>query len=251
MRTGIFAYLKSKKQKAVNDSVPSFGKSVLEAVKNSKGTTEEELAVEMKGVLDSMSILKDCEAKDKLVDVVKDCFDNKDMAIADEEELTATLDSMWIDIHGDSLSEIAKAFAKLGKPAVQAPAPAEDSANKDSEPEGEEGDNKDSENAEGEGKDSKSDKDEGEEENKDSDPDDKKDKKDKDKDGCNKDSAPEVANKDDIKTVLDSMLKPMVEAIVKDCLGIKEDSHPKVEGAELDSVNKGNVEAFDYNSFLE
>ena len=248
MRTGIFAYLKSKKQKAVNDSVPSFGKSVLEAVKNSKGTTEEEVVLEMKGVLDSMSILKDCEAKDKLVDVVKDCFDNKDMAIADEEELTATLDSMWIDIHGDSLSEIAKAFAKLGKPAVQAPAPAEDSANKDSEPEGEEGDNKDSENAEGEEKDSKSDKDEGEEENKDSDPDDKKDK---DKDGCNKDSAPEVANKDDIKTALDSMLKPMVEAIVKDCLGIKEYSHPKVEGAELDSVNKGNVEAFDYNSFLE
>ena len=240
MRTGIFAYLKSKKQKAVNDSVPSFGKSVLEAVKNSKGTTEEELAVEMKGVLDSMSILKDCEAKDKLVDVVKDCFDNKDMAIANESELTATLDSMWIDIHGDSLSEIAKAFAKLGKPAVTAPDPAEDSANKDSEPD-------DKEEGE-ENKDSKSDKDEGEEENKDSDPDDKEGK---DKDGCNKDSVPEVVNMDAIKTALDGMLKPMVEAIVKDCLGIKNDSHPKVEGAELDSVNKGNVEPYDYNSFLE
>jgi hypothetical protein len=247
MRTGIFAYLKSKKQKAVNDSVPSFGKSVLEAVKNSKGTTEEELAVEMKGVLDSMSILKDCEAKDKLVDVVKDCFDNKDMAVADEGELVATLDAMWIDIHGDSLSEIAKAFAKLGKPAVQAPAPAEDSANKDSEPD-DEGANKDSENQEGEEKDSKSEKDEGEEENKDSEAD-KKDKE--EKDGCNKDSAPEVANMDAIKTALDGMLKPMVEAIVKDCLGIKENSHPQVEGAELDSVNKGNAEAYDYSSFLE
>ena len=250
MRTGIFAYIKSKKQKAVNDSVPSFGKSVLEAVKNSKGTTEEEVALEMKGVLDSMSILKDCEAKDKLVDVVKDCFDNKDMAVADEGELVATLDAMWIDIHGDSLSEIAKAFAKLGKPAVSAPAPAEDSANKDSEPEDKEEENKDSSDKEDgeENKDSKSDKDEGEEENKDSEAD-KKDKE--EKDGCNKDSAPEVANMDAIKTALDGMLKPMVEAIVKDCLGIKEDSHPKVKGAELDSVNKGNVEAFDYNSFLE
>ena len=56
---------------------------------------------------------------------------------------------------------------------------------------------------------------------------------------------------DAIKTALDSMLKPMVEAIVKDCLGIKEDSHPKIEGAELDSVNKGNAEAYDYSSFLE
>ena len=113
MRTGIFAFLKSKKQ-AVNDSNFSFGKTVLEAVKNSKGTTEEELAGEMKGVLDSMSILKDCEAKTKLVDVVKDCFDNKEMALADEAELTATLDSMWIDIHSDSLGEIAKAFAVTG-----------------------------------------------------------------------------------------------------------------------------------------
>ena len=145
------------------------------------------------------------------------------------------------------MSEIAKAFAKLGKPAVQAPSPAEDSANKDSEPD-EEGANKDSENQEGEEKDSKSEKDEGEEENKDSEAD-KKDKE--EKDGCNKDSAPEVVNQDTIKTALDSMLKPMVEAIVKDCLGIKEDSHPKVEGAELDSANKGNVEPYDYNSFLE
>jgi hypothetical protein len=32
----------------------------------------------MKGVLDSMSVLKDCEAKDTLMDVVKDCFDNND-----------------------------------------------------------------------------------------------------------------------------------------------------------------------------
>ena len=236
MRTGIFAYLKSKKQKAVNDSVPSFGKSVLEAVKNSKGTTEEELAVEMKGVLDSMSILKDCEAKDKLVDVVKDCFDNKDMAIAEEKELTATLDSMWIDIHGDSLKEMAKAFAKLAEPAPSK----EEGATTDSEPK--EDEPKDSEPKEDEPKDSEP----KEDEPKDSEP-----KEEKKKDGCNKDSAPEVANMDAIKTALDGMLKPMVEAIVKDCLGIKNDSHPKVEGAELDSVNKGNVEPYDYNSFLE
>jgi hypothetical protein len=81
MRTGFFAFLSSKK--AVNkDSAPSFGKEVLEAVKNSKGTTEEEIAGEMKGVLDSMSELKDCDAKDTLMNVVKDCFDNKDKVLA-------------------------------------------------------------------------------------------------------------------------------------------------------------------------
>ena len=217
MRTGIFAFLKSKKQ-AVNDSSFSFGKTVLEAVKNSKGTTEAELEKEMKGVMDSMTILKDCEAKTKLMDVVKDCFDNKDMAIADEAELTATLDSMWIDIHSDSLGEIAKAFEKLGKKAEK---PA-DEAVKDSKDEEDEDKNKDSADKEG--------------------------KKDKDeKDGCNKDSA--FMTKDDMLTALKAELAPMVADAVKECLGLK-DGKSSVEGSELDSMEKEVVKR-DYTTFLE
>lgn len=236
MRTGIFAWLASKKQKAVNDSAPSsFGKEVLEAVKNSKGTTEEELAGEMKGVLDSMSILKDCEAKTKLVEVVKDCFDNKKMALDNEEELTATLDSMWIDIHGDSLSEIAKAFAKLGKKPEEK---TESAVN-------------DSEKTEGEEKDSTDKPKEGEEKDSTDKPKEGEDEGNKNKDGCNKDSVP-FATKDDILAVLDSQLEPMVMKAVKKCLGIKEDTKPSVEGSELDSANKGNAcVTRDYTSFLE
>ena len=240
MRTGIFAFLKSKK-KAVNDSDFSFGKTVLEAVKNSKGTTEEELAGEMKGVLDSMSILKDCEAKTKLVDVVKDCFDNKEMAIADEAELTATLDSMWIDIHSDSLGEIAKAFEKLGKKAEKpAEAGVSDSAdeededkNKDSADKGEENKNKDSK----DGEDKDKNKDSADEED-----------KDKNKDGCNKDSDPMVAVKDDILKAIKAEITPMVADAVKECLGLKE-GKPSVEGSELDSMENEVVR--DYTSFLE
>ena len=236
MRTGIFAWIASKKQKAVNDSAPSsFGKEVLEAVKNSKGTTEEELASEMKGVLDSMSVLKDCEAKTKLVEVVKDCFDNKKMALENEEELTATLDSMWIDIHSDSLGEIAKAFAKLGKKPEEKTEPAVNDSEKT------EGEEKDSEDKpeEGEEKDSTDKLEEGEDEGN------------KNKDGCNKDSVP-FATKDDILAVLDSQLEPMVMKAVKKCLGIKEDAKPSVEGSELDSANKGNAcVTRDYTSFLE
>lgn len=233
MRTGIFAYLKSKKQKqAVNDSSFSFGKTVLEAVKNSKGTTEAELEKEMKGVMDSMTILKDCEAKTKLVEVVKDCFDNKDMAIADEAELTATLDSMWIDIHSDSLSEIAKAFDKLGKKTEK---PAEPAV---TDSESEEDENKDSEGEEDENKDSAE-----EDENKDSK--DKKDEKDE-KDGCNKDSI--LANKDALVSVLRDEIKPLVTEAVKECLGIAKDSKTPVEGSELDS--KEEVPVRDYSEFL-
>ena len=236
MRTGIFAWIASKKQKAVNDSAPSsFGKEVLEAVKNSKGTTEEELASEMKGVLDSMSVLKDCEAKTKLVEVVKDCFDNKKMALENEEELTATLDSMWIDIHSDSLGEIAKAFAKLGKKPEEKTEPAV----------------KDSEKTEGEEKDSEDKSKEDEEKDSTDKPEEGEDEGNKNKDGCNKDSVP-FATKDDILAVLDSQLEPMVMKAVKKCLGIKEDTKPSVEGSELDSANKGNAcVTRDYTSFLE
>ena len=236
MRTGIFAWLASKKQKAVNDSAPSlFGKEVLEAVKNSKGTTEEELAGEMKGILDSMSVLKDCEAKTKLVEVVKDCFDNKKMALENEEELTATLDSMWIDIHSDSLGEIAKAFAKLGKKPEEKTEPAVN----------------DSEKTEGEEKDSEDKPKEGEEKDSTDKPEEGEDEDNKNKDGCNKDSVP-FATKDDILAVLDSQLEPMVMKAVKKCLGIKEDTKPSVEGSELDSANKGNAcVTRDYTSFLE
>ena len=236
MRTGIFAWLTSKKQKAVNDSATSsFGKEVLEAVKNSKGTTEEELADEMKGVLDSMSVLKDCEAKTKLVDVVKDCFDNKKMALENEAELTATLDSMWIDIHSDSLGEIAKAFAKLGKKPEEKTEPAVN----------------DSEKTEGEEKNSTDKPKEGEEKDSTDKPKEGEDEGNKSKDGCNKDSVP-FATKDDIQAVLDSQLEPMVMKAVKKCLGIKEDTKPSVEGSELDSTNKGNAcVTRDYTSFLE
>ena len=236
MRTGIFAWLASKKQKLVQDSVPSsFGKEVLEAVKNSKGTTEEELAGEMKGVLDSMAILKDCEAKDKLVDVVKDCFDNKEMALANEAELTSTLDTMWVDIHGDSLSEIAKAFAKLGaKPEPKA----EDTANKDSE-------------SKEEGKEDKTDDSESKEEGKEDKTGDSKPEEGEDGCGKNKDSAPVFATKDDIAKAIADSVKPMVMEAVKEVLGIK-DGKPSVDGCEIDSVIKGKDKVVvDYDSFLE
>lgn len=236
MRTGIFAFIASKKQK-VNDSAPSsFGKTVLEAVKNSKGTTEEELAGEMKGVLDSMAILKDCDAKNKLMDAVKDCFDNKKMATENEDELVATLDAMWIDIHGDSLKEMAKAFAKLSEPA-----PSKEGATTDSKDEEEE--NKDSKDEEEEeNKDSKD-----EEENKDSkDEEENKDSKDE-KDGCNKDSAMVASIVDSIK----KELAPMITDTVKEVLGVK-GGKAEAEGIAMDSENTGSGVAFrDYSSFLD
>ena len=258
MRTGIFAYLASKMQKDSKEPF-SFGKEVLNAVKNSKGTTEEELASEMKGVLDSMSVLKDCEAKDTLLDVVKDCFDNKEKALANEGELTATLDSMWIDIHGDSLKEIAKAFAKLSetKPETSVPANDTDPQSKDSEPEkkdegkedeGKEDEGKEGEGKEGENKDAEPEKkDEGKEgENKDAEP--EKDEK----DGCNNKDSAAVMTKDDMLAAIKDALPELVQSAVKEVLGLKDDTaKPQVDGGVVDSGNTGSsVVARNYEDFL-
>ena len=247
MRTGFFAFLTSKKNAVNKDSAPSFGKEVLEAVKNSKGSTEEELAGDMKGVLDSMSELKDCEAKDTLLDIVKDCFDNKDKVLANEADVVATLDSMWIEIRSDSLSEISKAFAKLGAKSENKENKTEDTsstANKDSDEsneKSEEDKNKDSEDSTK----SKEDKDKDSEDSTKSEED-----KDKTKDGCNKDSATALyATKDDIIALKDE-LNTLVIGAVKECLGIKEKKEPA--GSILDSAIKNeDVLKRDYASFLE
>ena len=107
----LFRSLKGKKQED-SSATTSFGQKVLTSVKNSKGTTEEEIAGEMKSVLDSMSVLKDCETKSTLVNVVKDCFDNREKTLENEEELTKTLDSMWNEVHSCGLAEINNALGK-------------------------------------------------------------------------------------------------------------------------------------------
>ncbi len=249
MRTGIFAFIKSKIQK---DTAPStFGQVVFTALKNSKGTTEEELAVEVKGVLDSCKILKDCKEKNTLMDVVRDCFDNKEDALANEEELTKTLDSMYVNISGDSLEEIVNVCVKL-KGENKTESKVEDTTNKDSDSdEKKDEENKDSdEKKDEENKDSDSDE-KKDEENKDADSDEKKDE---DKDGCNKDSS--ILTKEVVASIvkdsMNSALKPMVMEAVKECLGMKLEGKTTILGSELDSVNRETQKIErDYSEFLD
>lgn len=227
MRTGLFAWLASKKQK---DSAPSsFGQKVFEALKTSKGTTEEELAGEMKGVMDSCSVLKDCEEKTTLINAVKDCFDNKEKALADEQEITAQLDSMYVSISGDSIDEIVSACAKLCHAGTSVSDTA--TAEKKDEEKTANSEKKD------EGKSEYSEKkDEGKKE-----------------DGCNKDSLPvtKEALASMIKDSLKEALEPMVMSAVKDCLGIKENTKPEATGGVVDSAIKGSeVINRDYTEFL-
>ena len=228
MRTGIFAWLKGKKQED-SSVATSFGQKVLTSVKNSKGTTEEEIAGEMKSVLDSMSVLKDCETKSTLVNVVKDCFDNREKTLENEEELTKTLDSMWNEVHSCGLAEIDNA---LGKASVKDSEEKEESKGEEKTEDSEKEEKEEKEESKGEEKTEDSEKEESKGEEK--------------TDSCNKDSS---SIKDDILSAIKDSIKPLVTDAVKEVLGIKENDKAEVKGCVVDNAVNGN-EIRDYSSFL-
>lgn len=233
MRTGIFAWLAGRKQK---DSAPtSFGKTVFDALKASKGTTEEELAGEMKSVLDSCAILKDCKEKETLINAVKDCFDNKDKALADEESITETFDSLFDSASAESVKDFtAKDSEKETEDRTEDSAETEDKTEDSTE---------DSTETEDEAEDSC-----GEEKAKDS-----EEKACEEKEKSAKDSLPldkEVLSTM-IKDSLSDCLKPMVMEAVKECLNIKDNAKTDVQGCVVDSTSKWEDTSRDYASFLE
>ena len=231
MRTGIFAWLKGKKQED-SSVATSFGQKVLASVKNSKGTTEEEIAGEMKSVLDSVSVLKDCEKKNTLVNAVKDCFDNREKTLENEEELTKTLDSMWNEVHSCSLAEIDNA---LGKASVKDSEEKEESKGEEKTEDSEKEESKEEEKTE----DSEKEKTEDSE---------KEESKGEEKtDSCNKDSS---SIKDDILSAIKDSIKPLVTDAVKEVLGIKENDKAEAKGCVVDNAVNGN-EIRDYSSFLQ
>ena len=215
MRTGIWAWLAGKKQTDSKTAL-TFGKEVFTALKNSKGSTEEELANELKGVFDSCAVLKDCPQKDTMLNMIRDCYDNREKALENEEELTKTFDSMYVSLSGDSLKEIVDAVKGLGGCTV---ATSDSSDKKDDEP----------------SKTDDSDKKDDEGKNTDS--------------GKAVDSAP--LTKEDIAKIVKDSIAEIVPQMVKDTLGIK-DGKAKVEDGVIDSnTDTPYVAQRDYTEFLE
>lgn len=232
MRTGIWAWLAGKKQ-TDSKPAPAFGKDVFTALKNSKGTTEEELASELKGVFDSCAVLKDCPQKDTMLNMIRDCYDNREKALENEKELTEAFDSMYVSLSGDSLKEIVDAVKGVsGSVTVTS-----DSADKKNgeKTETEDSDKKNGEKTEAEDSDKNDDGCSGKEGIKDS--------------GKTVDSAP--LTKEDIAKIVKDSVAEIVPKMVKETLGIKEDK-AKVEGGVIDSnTSTSYVAQRDYSEFLE
>lgn len=224
MLSGIFSALKGKQ----SDTPKSFGKAVFDSIKKSKGQTEEELAKDMSVVLDSCAVLKDCDNKTTLVNVVKDCFNNKEKALEHEEEITRIMDSMYVSISGDSLDEILEACKRASRPVTSVT---------DSEKPEEAGSGK------GEGSDTT---------DSDKEPDKESDKEDEDKSKGNatKDSLP--LTRDEIACIVSDAVRKEVPEAVRGILGITGKPEGKPDGVVLDSATEdGSGISWDYASFLD
>ena len=231
MRTGIWAWLAGKKQTDSKTAL-TFGKEVFTALKNSKGSTEEELSNELKGVFDSCAILKDCPQKDTMLNMIRDCYDNREKALENEEELTKTFDSMYVSLSGNSLKEIVDAVKGLAGCTV-ATSDSSDKKDDDTSKTDDSSDKKDDDTSKTD--DSGKDKKDDEGKNTDS--------------GKTVDSAP--LTKEDIAKIVKDSIAEIVPQMVKDTLGIK-DGKAKVEGGVIDSnTDTPYVAQRDYTEFLE
>ena len=99
MRTGIFTWLLDVVRSKENKQSDSFGDLCMSELKkpNSDG-----LSV----VIDSITKLKDSSGKEALIDIVKDCFDNKEILIRDDKlqaPLKKCLDSLYSACYKESL----------------------------------------------------------------------------------------------------------------------------------------------------
>jgi len=92
-KTGLFHFLKKKGK--TNDSVAPFSTRVFESIENSKDKTGAELQAEVSKVIDSLSTLKDGEAKTLVIDSVTDCFKAPSEALANKEDVSKFLDSVY------------------------------------------------------------------------------------------------------------------------------------------------------------
>jgi hypothetical protein len=194
----------------------------------------------MESVLDSCSILKEGEAKDTLINAVKDCFDHKDKALDFKEALIEQLDTLYSKAQADSVSDFDKTLdGCYSKDEEKEEEKAEDS---DKEKEEETKDSDSEEKAEDSDK-------EKEEEAKDSE--EKAEDSDKEKEEADvKDSLTTEKVTQMIKDSLADNLKPLILETVKECLGIK-DKKEEAKGFVFDSKSTELESNFDYSSFLD
>ena len=113
MRTGIFHFLKRKGK--TEDSAAPFSPLVFAALDEAKGKEGEAFEAVVSKVFDSVGGLKDCEQKEKLANMVRDAFENPTEALANKEELSKVLDSVYTNVSLSSIGDVTEAMKATTK----------------------------------------------------------------------------------------------------------------------------------------
>lgn len=113
MRTGIFHFLKRKGK--TEDSAAPFSPHVFAALDEAKGKEGEAFEAVVSKVFDSVGGLKDCEQKEKLANMVRDAFENPTEALANKEELSKVLDSVYTNVSLSSIGDVTEAMTATTK----------------------------------------------------------------------------------------------------------------------------------------
>lgn len=113
MKTGLFHFLKRKGK--TEDSQASLSTLVYASLDEAKGKEGAELEKVVSKVFDSVILLKDCEDKDLLKDMVRDTFTNPAEAIANKEDVCSVLDSVYAKVSAASVQEITKVLDSTEK----------------------------------------------------------------------------------------------------------------------------------------
>ena len=113
MRTGIFHFLKRKGK--TEDSAAPFSPHVFAALDEAKGKEGEAFEAVVSKVFDSVGGLKDCEQKEKLANMVRDAFENPTEALANKEELSKVLDSVYTNVSLLSIGDVTEAMTSTTK----------------------------------------------------------------------------------------------------------------------------------------
>lgn len=110
MKTGLFRFLNRKGK--TEDSEGNFSAVVFASLDEAKGKKEAEVEAVITKVFDSVSTMKDGEQKTLLTNMVRDVFANPEKSVEYKDELCKTLDTVYINISGESVDEIQKAITK-------------------------------------------------------------------------------------------------------------------------------------------
>ena len=109
-KSGLFRFLEKKGK--TQDSIVPFSKTVFDAVQEAQKLTGKELETVVSKTMDSLVTLKDSETKTNLLNTVGDIFLAMDKAVANKDEISKIVDSLFTKAEDETVKTMNDAFTE-------------------------------------------------------------------------------------------------------------------------------------------